>query len=344
MSDSKFLLKWNVQKQTIADAIEDHRNQVTDVTLVCSDGKTFISNQISLSASSQFFYSILKDHSHNPIMIILPEASSTHFGSILSFVNTGEMTIEKDQMDEVLVLANHLQIKCLSIADLEPENQESFEPEFAADSAAPIEEIETSRAASPPQKRRIGKGGTRKHSRRFRSRSLSSRRRLASPNLRRRRSPEITRREISTEMDDGAEGAVIDESEYQRLKVKVLDNFIKEAGGWKCTLCDRRWDGDSINSRRYGKKHMECHLPVRFQCVGCGSILKTKESFYFHRSKNCKNVDECCAEPGFKLVIYPEAEKVNENVIADASLAELSVIIEDGMDREVMESVDNTVG
>ena len=59
-------------------------------------------------------------------------------------------------------------------------------------------------------------------------------------------------------------------------------------------------------------------INVRFQCQGCGNVLKTKESFYFHRSNYCRNLYNVSAEPGFQMLLSKEKEDEEKN--ANASI------------------------
>ena len=269
MEQAALILQWNNHQQTLAGAVESLQLTSPDVNLVCSDnGKRFSGNKIALSASSPFFYSLLKDHLLPPeVFIILSEVNSTHFESILAFIQTGTMTIAKTELDAVLVLATQLQIQCFS----------GIESQF-------------------PQRSSAGWGSSEP--------SIQS------------KHPECSL-EVKSETDTDTD--VIDEECYQNLKTHLIEEkLIKETGGWICLFCERKWADDNNNVRRHAKRHMESHLHVRFQCLGCGNVLKTKESFYFHRSNYCRNLYNVSAEPGFQMLLSKEKEDEEKN--ANASI------------------------
>jgi len=252
MEEATLSLQWNSHQQTLSGAVESLHLTSPDVSLVCADeGKRFSGNKIALSASSPFFYSLLKDHFFHPeIFIILPDVNSAHFESILAFLHTGTMTIDKNELDAVLVLATQLQIQCFSGT----ESQKTVKSSGVKSS----EELEVE---SKPVE-------------------------------------ESSRKEKFKNDDE-----VINEEVYQNLKTLLMEEkLINENEGWTCLVCQRQWVGDSNNIRRHARRHVESHLQVRFQCLGCGNILKTKESFYFHKSNYCKN-SYSSVEPGFQMVL-----------------------------------------
>ena len=121
---------------------------------------------------------------------------------------------------------------------------------------------------------------------------------------------------------------VMTDQDFKLLKARMCeDNLLKQASGWKCNLCDRVWNGDSVNSRRHSKRHMESRLHVSFMCLGCRSVMKSKESFYFHRSRYCKNIYEF-DDPGFHIVVQKEeAEKdklVKQKIVVDFGETEVN--------------------
>ena len=86
---------------------------------------------------------------------------------------------------------------------------------------------------------------------------------------------------------------VIDEEKYQNLKQEMCDKNLKQetadlSVSWRCGLCNKTWLDNTRDARRHAKRHMESHLFVKFQCVNCDKFLKTKELFYYHKSKYCE--------------------------------------------------------
>ena len=86
---------------------------------------------------------------------------------------------------------------------------------------------------------------------------------------------------------------IIDDEAYDDLKKAQLDEHLKQvydgnALVWSCSICNKKWEGNTRDSRRHSRRHMETHLIVKFKCLNCGKILKTKESFYHHKASSCQ--------------------------------------------------------
>ena len=261
-----------LQKRTLVGALEDYHLGDPDVTLVCGDGVVVHGHKVSLSASSSFFYSILKDHTLHPVNIFLPDISSTCIDILINFIDKGVITIDREQLEGVLDMVNQFQIHCFSGSET-PGNL--LERGFSVNES-------------------ISESGSK----------------------------------ATGEEEDEMNSGVITEQEFKLLKDgMVQENLLKQASGWKCTLCGRTWNGDSINSRRHSKRHMESHLDVRFMCLGCRSVMKSKESFYFHRARYCKNFYEF-DDPGFHIVVKEERAKqdkiVRQNIVVNFGEAEVS--------------------
>ena len=62
----KLCLQWNDFKENTSSSFRELREDedLTDVTLVCEDGKQVEAHKIILAASSPFFMEILKKHPH----------------------------------------------------------------------------------------------------------------------------------------------------------------------------------------------------------------------------------------------------------------------------------------
>ena len=273
MSEPSLLLnlKWILQKPTLSSALVELKQSEPDVTLLCCDGQLFHENKIALSAASPFFYSIIKDfdQSPNPVKIILPEISSTHLELLLNFINTGETTIDRDNLDMVLVLAKQLQIQCFSETVLGDVTAPGEGSDTEVVESEPVSAVDTNVVETGDDDSNVVDGPVEKD-----------------------------------------EGDIITELEYQQMKAQMFEeNLIKTGGCWKCSLCNKRWNEDTRKSRDHSRRHMESHIPVSFQCLGCKRILKTKKSLYYHRNNYCKNLFQYSSTPGYIIKAYLETKE-----------------------------------
>lgn len=92
-----------------------HKESMVDVTLKTDDGESFQAHRIVLSACSPFFQKILSpfDHDFQPIIISLPDVSSSDVKSILEFIYVGEIRLENVNITSVLKTAEDLKIEAL---------------------------------------------------------------------------------------------------------------------------------------------------------------------------------------------------------------------------------------
>ena len=86
---------------------------------------------------------------------------------------------------------------------------------------------------------------------------------------------------------------IIDAATYDNLKKTLVEESLKQEHEgktlvWTCGICNKKWPENTRDTRRNSRRHMESHLVVKFQCLMCGNILKSKESFYHHRSSSCQ--------------------------------------------------------
>ena len=104
----KFCLKWN-DFQTNAASDDDFH----DVTLVSDDKHQASAHKIALSASSEYFKSILKSNKHSHPMLCLPGVNSEDLKNILDYIYNGEIQILQDQLDQFLNIAQRFQLEGL---------------------------------------------------------------------------------------------------------------------------------------------------------------------------------------------------------------------------------------
>ena len=105
-------LSWNdFQSATIKTFKNLHSDfHFTDVTLACGDGQQMLAHKAILSSCSTFFKNIFIKNPHKHPLIYLNGFNIKELRNIIKFVYTGEVEIDKDQINEFLKLANYLEI------------------------------------------------------------------------------------------------------------------------------------------------------------------------------------------------------------------------------------------
>ena len=83
---------------------------LTDVTLVCEDGKQVEAHKILVAASSPFFMEILKRNKHPHPLIYMRSLQMETLLSIVDFLYLGEANVLQDNLKSFLALAEELKL------------------------------------------------------------------------------------------------------------------------------------------------------------------------------------------------------------------------------------------
>ena len=115
-NSEKLCLQWNDFKESIVTSFSQLREDtdLTDVTLVCEDGKQVEAHKVVLVASSPFFLDILSKNKHTHPLIYMRGLKHEDLVSIMDFLYMGEANIFQDKLDSFLKLAEDLQLKGLT--------------------------------------------------------------------------------------------------------------------------------------------------------------------------------------------------------------------------------------
>ena len=125
----KFSLKWNDFQSVVSKSFSALRKDEDfyDVTLVSEDHTQISAHKLVLSASSQFFKSILRKNSHSHPLLYLSGVDSTSLGFVLDYIYQGEVQIYQNELDNFLDVAQKLKIEGL-LSTEEPKTKQ--EPQF----------------------------------------------------------------------------------------------------------------------------------------------------------------------------------------------------------------------
>ena len=125
----KFSLKWNDFQSVVSQSFSVLRQEADfyDVTLVSDDHTQISAHKLVLSASSQFFKSILRRNPHSHPLLYLSGVDSTSLGFVLDYIYQGEVQIYQNELDNFLEVAQKLKIEGL-LSTEEPETQD--DPDF----------------------------------------------------------------------------------------------------------------------------------------------------------------------------------------------------------------------
>ena len=125
----KFSLKWNDFQSVVSQSFSVLRQEADfyDVTLVSDDHTQISAHKLVLSASSDFFKSILKKNPHSHPLLYLSGVDSTSLGFVLDYIYQGEVQIYQNELDNFMEVAQKLKIEGL-LSTEEPETK--HDPHF----------------------------------------------------------------------------------------------------------------------------------------------------------------------------------------------------------------------
>ena len=111
----KFNLKWNDFLLNVSKSFGILRKEedFLDVSLVCDDEQIFSAHKVVLSASSDFFKTILRKADHSKPMVYLNGVSAKEIHNILDYIYEGEVQLFQDELDAFLAVAEKLKINGL---------------------------------------------------------------------------------------------------------------------------------------------------------------------------------------------------------------------------------------
>ena len=126
----KFCLKWNDFQVNVSKSFSTLRKEhdFNDVTLVSDDHEVLSGHKVVLSASSEFFKSILRKADHAKPMIYLNGVGSKELRQILDYIYDGEVQLFQEELDDFLSTAQKLKIDGL-IGETGTGTEQKFKPE-----------------------------------------------------------------------------------------------------------------------------------------------------------------------------------------------------------------------
>ena len=136
----KFSLKWNDFEANASKSFRNFRAEeyFFDVTLVSDDEHIVSAHKLVLSASSDFFKSILKKSTHSNPLIYLPGVKSAVLNSIIDYIYNGEVHLYQDDLDVFLDVAQKLKIEGLLGGQNEQEHSDTEKFEIKEDTDSHI--------------------------------------------------------------------------------------------------------------------------------------------------------------------------------------------------------------
>ena len=115
-SQEKLCLQWNEYQNIFITAFRDLRNveALTDVTLVCEDGKQIKAHKVVLASTSPFFLDLLKRTKHPQPHVYMKGIKSENIFALVDFLYRGEANVFEENFESFLALAKEMRLLGLS--------------------------------------------------------------------------------------------------------------------------------------------------------------------------------------------------------------------------------------
>ena len=243
----KFCLKWNDFQVNVSNSFSTLRkeNDFYDVSLVSDDDQVVSAHKVVLSASSQFFKSILRKADHAKPMIYLSGVESKELSCILDYIYEGEVQLYQEDLDKFLDVAQKLKINGLIGGGNEDKKEEVSEK---------LEEVDVD-------------GGM---DRSFEETSLSNEK-----NYQARKNGSYSKKSDKTISVVSQEGTNV----YEEAKRAVDDILMKDGNNWVCKVCNK-----SSKENNNMRKHAEVHIEgLSFPCQLCGQTFRSRKVLSYHK-------------------------------------------------------------
>ena len=146
---SKSTISWSLTGATVFK-----ERSFSDVTLVSDDQKPFQAHKYVLSACSPVFKTLLLDSQHKHPVIFLRGVGQQELALILQFVYLGQIQVDSEEINSVIVAAKNLEIKqlfkpLLVQKETSANIQTQFKNKIPGDFINSFEQYESSNFSSP---------------------------------------------------------------------------------------------------------------------------------------------------------------------------------------------------
>ena len=120
---NNFSLNWKNFQDHLQDTVKGLKtdDEFSDVTLVCDNLRKIEAHKILLSACSPVFKNILQGSMKQTMVIFLRGIDYEDLESLIHFIYTGEVTINKERLNDFLQSAKDLEIKDLGVENIDSE-------------------------------------------------------------------------------------------------------------------------------------------------------------------------------------------------------------------------------
>jgi len=238
-----------------------------DVTLVSDDEIPIQAHKVVLSASSPFFRNVLKFQKVTSPLLYIRGVTNNILAGVVEFIYKGEVTVEENNLDSFLKLAEDLKLRGLSENDkVNSDNWSWSSPETMGTKSE--KKKKQDRKIKPQEKEKIedNKDGQ----------------------VKSKQKPEalVLKEEGNEEEEDEGEDknalteneVIGSENQDTELVAKISAKMFKENKLWHCKVC-----GVSKPKKSNLQVHVEIHhMGVVHPCKSCDYVTKSRQAHFRH--------------------------------------------------------------
>ena len=252
MNSEKFSLKWNDFQQTVSNSFRSLRKEADffDVILVSDDQVYIEGHKLVLSASSDFFRSILKKCTNPNPMIYLTGISSRDLQFIIDYIYQGQVEIYQEHLDNFLEVAQKLKIAGLNSNEDKTENKPH------------VREISPQREENYSYNQQLESNDS------FKEEAF------------------MTTNQISQIDKIGLPQSEMSWTFGSELDLKIQEMTSEVNGILTCTVCGKTAK-QKINLKKHIETHIK---GLSFPCQQCGKTFRSRNSLQFHVSSKHRNI------------------------------------------------------
>ena len=252
----KFCLKWNDFENNVSKSFGLLRNEeyLHDVTLLCDDNSQVSAHKLVLSACSEIFKTIFKNHRHQNTLICLEGVTPNDLENILDYMYIGETNVFQENLDKFLSIAQRLKVLGLLQKETDEEGaNDSITKNSHEEIEKPYQNANYKEDVIPPS---MANGNSRKvkkeHSSGSKERSLA-----INGN---------DQNEIRQSID---------------MHLEICDD-----GSLKCTICGKTDKGNRASGKSLMRCHIETHIEgLSYQGPLCDKTFRSVNSLRAHKSR-----------------------------------------------------------
>ena len=247
----KFCLKWNDFHASISKTFSTLRKEQDfhDISLLSDNGEAVSAHKVVLSASSEFFKSVLQKADHPKPMIYLNGVDYKVLNHILDYIYEGEVQLYQDDLDNFLEVAQKLKINGL-IGGKEEKEKNNIEDVQDKDENFETLECTPSFYTSDNE---------------------------INPNFETKIKDRKVDRTVSVVAQHGT-------NVYEEAKRAVDQLVVKVGDSWVCKTCNK-----SAKTNCQIRKHAEIHIEgLSFPCQHCGDTFRSRNRLAHHKDSKHK--------------------------------------------------------